>query len=752
MSRIVRPTGPKNAKIMIIGDAPSLHDSNYGVPFSGDVGNILNALLSKAGINREECYITNVVKTRITSIKYGKEIDEPESVFAESKKEVTSEHVTLNRKIVRKCVADAVEGIHKEILEVRPNVVIALGNVALWAIVGEWGITDWRGSIEHCIFNPSIKVIPSIHPRDILFQMEWRDIVLVDIRRAFEHSKTVSNNFSIKNMVIGPTFQDVKTWIEDNIKSIELNEINHYAFDIENPGGYIDTIGFSYDSNDAFVIPFWNKDAMIPYFNKDQESEILFLLYKMMTHKNFMGICQNANHEKQFIWSQWFFLPNVASDTMVNHNVMFPSDGNTANKKNLAFLSSLYCKEYKYWKDSLDNYESQDEYWEYNANDCMNTKEIYDEQTKRINLIDGMQDFVEIKNNISKILFNLTVNGFNIKQKNKNYAKRKAEEEIEEINSWIRDIFGFDININSTKQLQDLFYTYLGQPEIKRRVGKLWKPSVTKDAINKIGMKEPLLSPITRAIVKVMDLSKDIKTIDSINLTKSGTLHFLFDLTGSDNDKIVVRKTSFGYGGDMNNISTILKRMFIPESGCSFVELSVKSKFIVNGEFQNEIVEGTFYSYPNTFISLSSGLSSSQVVKKQEELIKNNSNITSFHEYVKKSVIGKGILLNSFKRRMYVFGERNSNKVKECLHWYVESDVNYLICKLISSVDYYYSNLIFINGNEVLYQVPDEFLDKFLWYLNTIIDNVKTIKYNDFGISYEIILKNSKNNWADIDE
>ncbi len=56
--------GPVPAKLMLIGEAPGRNEDIQGRPFVGDAGKLLDQYLSIAGIDRKECYITNVVKCR----------------------------------------------------------------------------------------------------------------------------------------------------------------------------------------------------------------------------------------------------------------------------------------------------------------------------------------------------------------------------------------------------------------------------------------------------------------------------------------------------------------------------------------------------------------------------------------------------------------------------------------------------------------------------------------------------------------
>lgn len=56
--------GPADAKIMFIGEAPGFNEDRQGRPFVGAAGQFLNELLAKAGLQRRDVFITNIVKHR----------------------------------------------------------------------------------------------------------------------------------------------------------------------------------------------------------------------------------------------------------------------------------------------------------------------------------------------------------------------------------------------------------------------------------------------------------------------------------------------------------------------------------------------------------------------------------------------------------------------------------------------------------------------------------------------------------------
>ncbi|MSP78633.1 MAG: uracil-DNA glycosylase [Dehalococcoidia bacterium] len=56
--------GPDTSKIMFIGEGPGFYEDQQGRPFVGPSGRLLESLLVGIGLNRNQVFITNVVKCR----------------------------------------------------------------------------------------------------------------------------------------------------------------------------------------------------------------------------------------------------------------------------------------------------------------------------------------------------------------------------------------------------------------------------------------------------------------------------------------------------------------------------------------------------------------------------------------------------------------------------------------------------------------------------------------------------------------
>ncbi len=63
-TQVVPGVGSLNATLALVGEAPGQVEDMEGVPFVGPAGIMLNGLLTKVGLAREDCWITNAVSCR----------------------------------------------------------------------------------------------------------------------------------------------------------------------------------------------------------------------------------------------------------------------------------------------------------------------------------------------------------------------------------------------------------------------------------------------------------------------------------------------------------------------------------------------------------------------------------------------------------------------------------------------------------------------------------------------------------------
>ncbi|MBW2647623.1 MAG: hypothetical protein JRE23_15910, partial [Deltaproteobacteria bacterium] len=349
---IVHPIGPSNAKIMIVGEAPGRDEDRLGRPFVGSAGKLLDRMLEEAGIERADCYITNVMTIRPHNNDFGD--------FYEDK----------GRKHPKESLIDGIKRLKKEVYDVNPNVIIALGNEALKALTGRTGITKMRGSVlsvsipqgtlgpdKSLVYEMDFKVVPTIHPAAIMRQWEHRPLVVLDLKRAKEESLTPEYKYLHKDWIKLETISDIKAYIDDYIKNAK-----YIAFDIETMNKQITCIGFGKDATHAFTIPIYMHEKS---FWSTEEEMIVWREVQRLLESPIPKITQNGNYDMYYLKKNvGIDVNNTWMDTMNAFHCLYPE-----LPKSLATLCSIYTNQ-PYYKDMIGT-----EYYHYNCLDCMVTYE-----------------------------------------------------------------------------------------------------------------------------------------------------------------------------------------------------------------------------------------------------------------------------------------------------------------------------------------------------------------------------------------
>ena len=63
-TNVVFGVGNRTADVMFVGEGPGQQEDLQGIPFVGPAGQLLDDMLSIIDLNRDNCYITNIVKCR----------------------------------------------------------------------------------------------------------------------------------------------------------------------------------------------------------------------------------------------------------------------------------------------------------------------------------------------------------------------------------------------------------------------------------------------------------------------------------------------------------------------------------------------------------------------------------------------------------------------------------------------------------------------------------------------------------------
>lgn len=338
-------SGPAPAKIMLVGEAYGEYEERAGEPFVGPSGQEINRMFHEAGLMRSEIYCTNVVNAR----PQGNNID---TWFALRQKDITGRHIPIAKRWAMPIVKEGLDSLWREIELVQPNLIIAAGNTALWALTGKTGVMKWRGSLLKLSRNYGTvtpadnppKVIPIYHPAAILRQWDLRAITVLDLRRIKREASTREWEEPAYNFRIAPSFEETMR-VLGHLQAYVSDAPTWLDFDLETRAGHIACAGISWSRLDAICIPFMCRYDRAGYFDPLQESRVVYALYKLLTHPNARVRGQNILYDCQYTFRHWHFIPRVAQDTMISHHCLF-----SGLPKKLDFQASMYCEKYVQWK------------------------------------------------------------------------------------------------------------------------------------------------------------------------------------------------------------------------------------------------------------------------------------------------------------------------------------------------------------------------------------------------------------------
>ena len=531
---IVKPTGPLNAKIAIVGEAPGKDEERLGRPFVGGSGKVLSGMLTEAGIDRRDCYLTNVMQLRPVGNDFGE--------FYED----------ASRKIPGKLLIEGYRRLADEMDEVNSNVIIALGNEALKALVNKTGITKYRGSIlmDKISSTRILKVVPTFHPAAIMRQWENRPLAVMDLKRALDESSDPLYSMFPRDWKKVETLSELKANVDYYLKNAK-----YISFDIETCNNQVSCIGFARDEFHAFTVPV----CMFDKSSWTEEEELqVWIQIKRLLESDIPKIAQNANFDMFYLkYTVGIDVQNLWMDTMIAHHCIYPE-----LPKSLATLCSIYTRE-PYYKDMIGT-----DYYHYNCLDCMITYECAMAIEKELNEF-GMYDFYhKFLHRLIPILLNMQLRGVRVDTKKRALAAEDLKKTMRENQEKLNEAAGHGLNVNSPKQMTDFLYRELGLPIQSHR--KTGKTSTNEAALKGLAKIAP--NPLFDVILSIRETRKLVSTYLEADIDPDGRFRCSYLLSGTESGRLASRTSATGTGGNLQNVPKgIAREVFIPDEGKMFM-------------------------------------------------------------------------------------------------------------------------------------------------------------------------------------
>jgi len=365
-------SGPRHAKIVIVGEAWGETEDKLKLPFVGESGKELWRMLGEAWPEASPELWSQVT----SQFNYGLESPKHWSIARESWLQAESILLTnvfnlrpMGNKIETLCASRAEVGgpsykypslsqgkylkleylselnrLNAELAFAKPNLVICLGNTALWALMGQTTIGSVRGAVAKSALG-GVKVLATYHPAGVMRQWAWRPIVIADLIKARSEAQFPELLLPSRQVLISPSIDELETWTSETLAMAQEGLVPKLSPDIETYGGQIKCIGFARSRSEALVIPFIDesKPGWSYWPSRDLE-ERAWLAVQALLESPISKVGQNFIYDLQYLMPMGLRPRALDDDTMLLHHSMFPE-----MQKGLGFLGSIYTNESS-WK------------------------------------------------------------------------------------------------------------------------------------------------------------------------------------------------------------------------------------------------------------------------------------------------------------------------------------------------------------------------------------------------------------------
>lgn len=548
----VPPVGPKNARIMLLGESPGRTEVEKRKPFVGPAGDLLDDFLSAVGIDRSECYITNAVKFLPPEDK--------DAYFFNTVERGKGKDKSIT-KIPTKAFMDGILELVTEIKEVNPNVIVPMGNYALWALTQRTGIFSYRGSILESTLIRGKKVIPTVHPAWYLRSFAEKAKLLAnwDFARVVEQSRFPEIRRKRRDFLVNPSSEEIELAIE----RFTDPGLDHLTCDTEwySPDT-LAYIGFADNDEEATCIT--------------PNTMLAFRAIKTVIGSPIPKVWQNAMFDAVALWRQGIEVKNVAHDTMIAWDVCWGSllkEPALKRTNGLDMIGSVLTEE-PYYKDDVDFVGKDDERGQiYCCTDCVVTDEAWTKIDKEEFEITQTRKGYDISIGVLNTFIRAAQIGVRIDREKLNSLRTDFLAKAAEYEESLGRRIGKKFNPRSWPQVQKIVYDDLG---LGKRFtsgstdqGTLMDIAATLYA--EAGFKDTEQVTILKEIILVrQNLNICSRYVTEAIIDRDGRTRCFWNLTGTKNGRLSTTKPWWP-GVALQTMPDEAREFCIPDPGHVFV-------------------------------------------------------------------------------------------------------------------------------------------------------------------------------------
>ena len=319
--------------IVIVGDFPSLNEAHE--PFSNGYWKYFRGQLRRAGIDPGECTWLNC-------------INRPAGSFYAFTQESKSGALTAFPAVARKAYLRPEFGadiftLYTNLRKIKPNLVIACGELALLALTHDSKLKFARGRITSSL--PScgeLKVLPVLHPRAVLSEIKQEPILLMDLMKARRQSAFPELRRPQRWLHLRPSIEDLESFWQEFIEPS-----SGLSIDIETKPGMITCVGISPSPERCLVVPFFDEEVKSGNYWATPREEVIAWRFveRCLNTEGKRVFGHNFQYDTQYLW-RLMGIParSWSDDTMLMHHAL-----QIEMEKGLGFLASIYSEELA-WK------------------------------------------------------------------------------------------------------------------------------------------------------------------------------------------------------------------------------------------------------------------------------------------------------------------------------------------------------------------------------------------------------------------
>ena len=321
--------GPRDAKIVVVGEAPGEREEAEGLPFVGPSGNELNRMLGTAGLVPQSMFFTNVFTVRPPKNKI--------EAFCAPKKDVGGADYKLPPlapgKYIKPEYLGHLDRLAEELCTVNPEYIIGLGRTASWALLHINKIGNSRGTWQReLLTGNNYPVFMTYHPAAVLRQWKLRPIVIRDFMKILRGPTEPPE----RKLLLEPTLPEIEEVLP------QLLEADLLVCDIETFRGQIDCIGFAPSQTCAVSIPFFKTvHPFANYWPTLAEEQKAWNLVRTVLESPVPKLFQNGLYDMAWLFGKYGIrVRNAKHDSMILAHALWPE-----MDKDLASLAKLFTDE-----------------------------------------------------------------------------------------------------------------------------------------------------------------------------------------------------------------------------------------------------------------------------------------------------------------------------------------------------------------------------------------------------------------------